>query len=81
MTHPILSIRNRATAAAARFAGPAFVATLALVVALSMTVASNRHVVFGGDFAQTQGESSIAQSEPLGMGIIRQPVRVAGRDG
>ena len=38
MTHPTLSIRNRATAAAARFAGPAFVATLALVVALSMTL-------------------------------------------
>ena len=81
MTHPTLAIRNRAAATAARLAVPAFIATLALVVALSMTAASNRHAVFGEDFMQTHGESSIAQSEPLGTRIIRQPVRVSGRDG
>ncbi len=59
--------------------GPAFVATLALVVALSMTAARSRHAVFGEDFVQTHGESSIAQSEPLGTRVVRQPVRVTGR--
>ena len=78
MTHPTLLILNSVTATAARLAIPLFVATL--VIALSMTAASNRHAAIGEDLVQTHGESSIAQSEPLGTRIVRQPVRVAGRD-
>ena len=80
MTHPTLLILNSVTATAARLAIPLFVATPALVIALSMTAASNRHAAIGEDLVQTHGESSIAQSEPLGTRIVRQPVRVAGRD-
>ncbi|MEE2984475.1 MAG: hypothetical protein VX929_14455 [Pseudomonadota bacterium] len=82
MTHPTLLILNSVIATAARLAIPLFVAilALALVIALSMTAASNRHAAIGEDLVQTHGESSIAQSEPLGTRIVRQPVRVAGRD-
>ena len=80
MTRPTLLILNSVTATAARLAIPLFVATLALVIALSMTAASNRHAAIGEDLVRTHGESSIAQSEPLGTRIVRQPVRVAGRD-
>ena len=80
MTRPTLLILNSVTATAARLAIPLFVSTLALVIALSMTAASNRHAAIGEDLVQTRGESSIAQSEPLGTRIVRQPVRVAGRD-
>ena len=62
MTRPTLLILNSVTATAARLAIPLFVATLALVIALSMTAASNRHAVIGEDLVQTHGESSIAQS-------------------
>ena len=80
MTRPTLLILNSVTATAARLAIPLFVATLALVIALSMTAPSNRHAAIGEDLVQTHAESSIAQSEPLGTRIVRQPVRVAGRD-
>ena len=80
MTRPTLLILNSVTATAARLAIPLFVATLALVIALAMTAASNRHAAIGEDLVQTHGESSIAQREPLGTRIVRQPVRVAGRD-
>ena len=64
MTHPTLLILNSVTATAARLAIPLFVATLALVIALSMTAASNRHAAgrkMGNPHQRCKSGGAIAQ--------------------
>ena len=75
MTNPIHSIGNALPATATRYAGPAFIATLALVIALSIPGTGYRTDVHGHRLAQAHGERSIAQSHPLAARILKQPTR------
>ncbi len=75
MTHSIHSIRHVATAK--RYAGPAFVGSLALVIALTFSGTGDRTDVHDRAFAQAHGEHSIAQSHPLAARILKQPTRLS----